>query len=81
MIQGCTKQVEKKEGYKLQLVMAMVTGCQWDGAMSALKKLITGYDKCTYHIVLVFLTGVINPVSSKTSGHRPLAKAWLHPNC
>jgi len=37
MIQGCRKQVERKEGYELQLVMAMVTGCQWDGATLVLK--------------------------------------------
>ena len=30
-------QVERREGYELQLVMAMVTGCQWDGATLALK--------------------------------------------
>jgi hypothetical protein len=30
-------QVERWEGYELQLVMAMVTGCQWDGATLALK--------------------------------------------
>jgi len=33
MIQGCRKQVEKREGYELQLAMAMVMGCQWNGAM------------------------------------------------
>jgi len=35
MIQGCRKQVERKElkeGYELQLVMAMVMGCQWNRA-------------------------------------------------
>jgi len=37
MIQGCRKQVERKEGYEMQLVMAMVTGCQWDNATLALK--------------------------------------------
>jgi len=37
MIQGCRKQVERKEGYELQLVMAMVTGCQLDDVMLALK--------------------------------------------
>jgi len=37
VIQECRKQVEKKECYELQLVMAMVMGCQWDGAMLALK--------------------------------------------
>jgi len=31
MIQGYRKQIEKKEGYELQLVKAIVTGCQWDG--------------------------------------------------
>ncbi len=35
MIQGCKKQVDRKEGYELQ--QAMVTSCQWDGAMLALK--------------------------------------------
>ncbi len=41
MIQGCRKQVdsqvERKEGYELQYVMAIVIGCQWDGATLALK--------------------------------------------
>jgi len=37
MIQVCRKHVEWKEGYELQLLMAMVTSCQWDGAMLALK--------------------------------------------
>jgi len=37
MIQGCRKQVEQKEGYELQLLMTMVTGCQWDSAMLTLK--------------------------------------------
>jgi len=31
------KQFEREEGYELQLVMAMVIGCQWDGAMLVLK--------------------------------------------
>jgi len=35
MIQGCRKQVERKEGYELQLVM--VTASQWHKAMLALK--------------------------------------------
>jgi len=30
-------QVERREGYELQLVMVMATGCQWDGATLALK--------------------------------------------
>jgi len=37
MIQGCRMQVERREGYELQLVMVMATGCQWDGATLALK--------------------------------------------
>jgi len=37
LIQGCRKQIEKKEGYELQLVKAMVTGKQWDGATLAMK--------------------------------------------
>jgi len=36
MIQRCKKQVERR-GYEWQLVMAMVTGCQWDCATLALK--------------------------------------------
>jgi len=35
---GVGSKLKKKEGYELQLVMAMVTVCQWDGAMLALKK-------------------------------------------
>lgn len=30
-------QVERKEGYDLQLVVAMEIGCQWDGATLVLK--------------------------------------------
>jgi len=30
-------QVERREGYELQLVMVMATGCQWDEATLALK--------------------------------------------
>jgi len=37
MIQVCKKQVERKEGYELELVMAMVIGCQWEGSTLALK--------------------------------------------
>jgi len=37
MVQGGRKKIDKKEGYELQLVMATVTGCQWDGAMLVLK--------------------------------------------
>jgi len=37
MIQGDRKQVERKEGYELQLIKAMVMGCQWDGATLALQ--------------------------------------------
>jgi len=35
-------QVERREGYELQLVMVMATGCQWDGHVSV-EKSITGY--------------------------------------
>jgi len=37
MIQGCRKHVERKEGYELQVVMEMVTSCQWNGTMLMLK--------------------------------------------
>jgi len=37
MIQGCRMQVERREGYELQLVMVMAMGCQWDGTTLALK--------------------------------------------
>jgi len=43
MIQGCRKQVERKEGYELQLVMVMATASQWHRATLALKKSTTGY--------------------------------------
>ena len=36
-IQVCRMQGERREGYELQLVMEMVTSCQWDGATVALK--------------------------------------------
>jgi len=37
VIQGCKKQVERKEGYELHLVMAMVMSCQQDGITLALR--------------------------------------------
>jgi len=37
MIQKCRKQVERKEGYELQLVMTIVMSCQWDSATLVLK--------------------------------------------
>jgi len=37
MIQECRKQVERKEGCELQLVMTMVTCCQWDSVTLVLK--------------------------------------------
>jgi len=47
MIQGCTKQVERKEGYELQLVMVMVTASQWHRAILALKSQQPVMIECT----------------------------------
>jgi len=59
MIQGCRKQIERKEGYELQLVMAMVTGCQWDNVMLALKKSTTGYAHSNLSIVKINNQGIM----------------------
>jgi len=37
MIQGHKMQIERREGFELQLVMTMTIGCQWDRATVILK--------------------------------------------